>query len=109
MHVYELLNIHHNEQNTYTNYSTNTYTMGPLVAWARDRRPGCPPLGRPWLVADLFLKSSWIVVNKPNEHAAPALEGGERGGRPGPPNPRGPTLGIRYVCVLYCVLYVSSI
>jgi hypothetical protein len=29
MHIYELLNIHHNEQNTYTNYSTNTYTMGP--------------------------------------------------------------------------------
>jgi hypothetical protein len=43
MHIYELLNIHHNEQNTYTNYATNTYTMAPLVAWARGRHPGCPP------------------------------------------------------------------
>jgi hypothetical protein len=47
MHVYELFNIHHNEQNAYINYSTNTYTTGPLVVWARGRRPGCPPLGRP--------------------------------------------------------------
>jgi hypothetical protein len=45
MHVYELLNILYNEQIAYTNYSTNTYTMGPFVARARGRRPGCPP---PW-------------------------------------------------------------
>jgi len=32
--------------------------------------------------------------------AGPALEGGGRGGRPGPPVPRGPTQGIRIVYVL---------
>lgn len=38
MHIYELLNIHRNEQNTYSKHSTNTYTMGPPLSWAHPPR-----------------------------------------------------------------------
>jgi hypothetical protein len=62
MHVYELLNIYRNEQNAYTNYSTNTHTMGPLVAWAHGRRPGCPPPGTALLWTQKIKMLNWKNV-----------------------------------------------
>jgi hypothetical protein len=48
MHVYKLLNIYHNEKNTYTSYSTNTYTIALSWHGAAAIALAAHPLGRPW-------------------------------------------------------------
>jgi hypothetical protein len=50
--------IFHNEQNTYTNYSTNTYTMGPSWHGPAVVALAAHPLGRPYALDALGASTS---------------------------------------------------